>query len=481
MTVEFIGHMQNTWAGLSTDTKPSVGVPTMSRFTESDTGLTYKWDGSSWYPDLTHLGLSDGNPISAQHPLPTDGDSVYAKDVWVETSNINGFSGSVLDLFDDLHTTITDTSATNPKEIFVHFNRTTPTTTIGIGAHTGNFSNIKITALVSGPIEITLVDETTNDTKYTSRQFDLTTVGFNALRIQFHTTDAVTLSNLFILKAKAVVSRITAQKPDDTFVELQATESNNLKTANAEDTINIARGNVAGYSTVHKFGRGSNINTADGLVDLWDGAEYDVALKTYTFSTTADIDTLSSESTADTEPIEIFGLDGNWDLVTQTITLTGQTPVALTTPLIRVFRLKNSGSNDLVGHVFCFVNVNTTIGVPDTIINIRAIINGANNQTLMAIYTIPAGKTAYIKSWFGALSSAKASSFNNLEMKARPFGGVFQLKHTSTLSSAGSSRIQHDYYVPQEFPARTDFIMRSDSSINDNAVSAGFDLIMIDD
>jgi hypothetical protein len=279
--------------------------------------------------------------------------------------------------------------------------------------------------------------------------------------------------------AELVKANLTALGPS-AFVNIGATASDNLKIANAEDALNIAQGNVVGYSTVHKFGRGANIDTADGFVVLWDGAEYNNALKTYTYSTTADIDRISSDNNSDTVELEIQGLDTNWNQVTQTKTLTGQTPVALDTSLVRVFRIKNIGSADIIGNVFCFVNVTTTLGVPDTITNIRAMIKNGNNQTLMALYSIPAGKTGYIISWYGALSSAKASSFNNLEMMARPFNGVFQLKHTSTLTSTGSSHVQHTFFVPQAFPEKTDFVMLSDSSVNDNAVSAGFDLILID-
>jgi hypothetical protein len=281
--------------------------------------------------------------------------------------------------------------------------------------------------------------------------------------------------------AELTKSLITAESDDGSFPNITASLSHNLKITDAEDALDIARGNVVGQSTVHKFGRGADIDTADGFVVLWDGAEYNAALKTYTYSTTADIDRISSDNNSDTVAIEITGLDTNWDLVTQTKTLTGQTPVALDTSLIRVFRMKNVGATDLLGNVFCFVNVTTTLGVPDTITNTRAMINNGNNQTLMAIYTIPNDKTGYILSWYAALSSAKASSFNNMEMKARPFGGVFQLKHTSTLSSAGSSHVQHTFFVPQSFPEKTDFVMLSDSSVNDNAVSAGFDLILVDD
>ena len=283
--------------------------------------------------------------------------------------------------------------------------------------------------------------------------------------------------------AELVKAQTTGEKPDGTYANVGVTESENLKYANKEDALNIAQGNVVGVGSEHKFGRGANIDTADGFVVLWDGAEYNDALKVYTYSpdNTADIDRISSDNNNDTEPIEIIGLDANGDLVTQTKTLTGQTPVALDTSLWRVFRLENIGTSDLLGNAFCFVNVATTLGVPDTLTNIRAMIGDGNNQTLMALYTVPNNITAYMISWFGALSSAKASSFNNFEIRARPFGSVFKLKHTSTLSSAGTSHIQHAFVVPQDFPAKTDFAMLSDSSVNDNAVSAGFDLILIDD
>lgn len=173
---------------------------------------------------------ADGDPYSVQNPLPTDGDRVYSKDIWIEESDMNTFSGLVTDLFDNLHSLNIDSTSNNPKEIFIHFNATTPTTVIGIGSHGGgDFSNIKITALVSGPIEFNLYDGSADATKLTSLQVDLDSVGFNAIRIQFHTTDTVTLSNIFIAKARSVVARITGQKPDGSFIEFQSTQAGNFK------------------------------------------------------------------------------------------------------------------------------------------------------------------------------------------------------------------------------------------------------------
>lgn len=180
------------------------------------------------FGDVKLLG-SDGELIDAQNPLHVSNVSLHYTDIWVAESEMNNFSGAVTDLFDNLHSVISDTTSNNPKEIFVHFHRTVPTTVIGLGAFTGNFSNVKIIALTSGGVETTIIDESSSSTKYTSRQFDVDTVGFNGIKIQFHTADPVSISNLFIVETISTLSRIQGQKPDGTFVEFQATATGNFK------------------------------------------------------------------------------------------------------------------------------------------------------------------------------------------------------------------------------------------------------------
>lgn len=166
----------------------------------------------------------------------------------------------------------------------------------------------------------------------------------------------------------------------------------------------LAKGDIPGHTHINKFGKAGDIDIADGFVDVWDGAGEANADKSYTYSSTADIDSLSSSNAGDTQDIEVQGLDTNYDLVTQTITLSGQTRVALTTDLVRVFRMENVGSSDIAGSVYCYVNGAITAGVPDTSADIRAIIQGSFNQTLMALYTVPNGKTAYMKNYWASIA-----------------------------------------------------------------------------
>ena len=56
------------------------------------------------YMDVSaKLTTGTATDIDVQNPLPTDGDSVYEKDIWLDESSSINFSGSVTDLFNNLH------------------------------------------------------------------------------------------------------------------------------------------------------------------------------------------------------------------------------------------------------------------------------------------------------------------------------------------------------------------------------------------
>lgn len=151
------------------------------------------------------------NNVGVQNPFPVDGDTIYAKDIWLDQSDMGDFSGTITDLFDNLHSIIANTTSDNPKQILIHFSKTVISNAIGLGSFSGNFSNTLIQIGNSGGVFTTILDESTDDTKYTSRTFQLpVTAGFNAVKFFFYTADTVTLSNTVILKTKGVVARLQA-------------------------------------------------------------------------------------------------------------------------------------------------------------------------------------------------------------------------------------------------------------------------------
>ncbi len=282
--------------------------------------------------------------------------------------------------------------------------------------------------------------------------------------------------------AELVKSVLTAKSDSGVFVNITATESNNLRTTDAENGLAIAKGDVTGASFVHKFGNAPDFDSGDGFVTIWDGADDSgINAMVYTYSTSADIDRIVSSSNSDTVDVEIQGLDTNYDLTVQTVTLTGRTAAVLGTSLVRVFRIKNVGSTDLVGTVSCYVDSAISGGVVSDKTKVRAVVTIGHNQTLMAVYTIPNGKTGYMRSWYASASGARRTSAHIVHLEARPFGGVFQTKHVSALQTDGTSQIQHEYIEPQPFAAKTDLEMHANTDVNLAGISAGFDIVLIDD
>lgn len=246
--------------------------------------------------------------------------------------------------------------------------------------------------------------------------------------------------------------------------------------------LDIAAGNITGISSINKFGFAPDFDTGDNEITIWDGADDGNANKmVYTYSSTADITDIVSSSASDTFEVEVQGLDTSYNEVTQTKTLTGTTSVALDTALIRVFRMKNNSSSAAVGKIQCGVGSTTT---SFSTANLRAEIAVGREQTLMSIYTVPNGKTAYMTGWFFYTAGTNRSSDYNITIMARPTGGVFQIKHHGSILDGASNEVSHKYMPYSSFAAKTDIESRAQittGGVVAAGISAGFDLILVDD
>jgi len=234
--------------------------------------------------------------------------------------------------------------------------------------------------------------------------------------------------------------------------------------------LEVSKGTVQGHKTINKFGRNTDIDTIEE--DVWDGGGI------YNYSTTADITHIVSSSASDTMEIEIDGLDANWEEVTQTKTLTGTTAVALDTPLIREPRMKNNSGTAAVGVIQS--GVGTTTG-SFSAANLRAQISLGYEQTLMAIYTVPAGKTGYMTNFWGDINKSNTTGALDMTLWKRDFGGVFRVQNTVGLLTAGTSHFQHEYAPYPKIEAKADIKITGIGSTVNFDVSAGFDLILVDD
>jgi hypothetical protein len=238
----------------------------------------------------------------------------------------------------------------------------------------------------------------------------------------------------------------------------------------------VAEGAFPKYSLIEKFGENPSVDTNSDPEDIWDYGGI------YTFSTGADITQVTSSSSSDTsQDVVVIGLDENWSEVSQTVTLTGQAPVVLGTPLLRLYRMYNISPTVLVGDVYTTITgAEFVAGVPDTANEVRGMIQVGNEQTLMCIYTIPAGFIGYLYSSY--VTYGKSSSTGAiLTVRTRPFNETFKIKSKVALIGAGTSWFADTKMFPRRLQEMTDVLIRCESvEANATALTGGFTILLKD-
>jgi len=140
--------------------------------------------------------------------------------------------------------------------------------------------------------------------------------------------------------------------------------------------------------------------------------------------------------------------------------------------------VRSAGSGGVNAGVIYAGTGTVTTGVPA---NIYATINGdGTNQTLMALWTIPAGYTGYLMQYDvsnGTTSNTPAVC--KLLLVARPYGEVFQTKDIKSLTTG--MHIENTLIIPVEFAEKTDIEVRAVSSSNSVTfdISAAFEMLYI--
>lgn len=222
----------------------------------------------------------------------------------------------------------------------------------------------------------------------------------------------------------------------------------------------IAVGEVTGHTAFRCFGNNDAVGAS--FEAIWPQGG------THTYIGTAAALKISSSSAADTEDITITGLDANWDVQEVTQTLAGQTEttVGTTETWIRVDRMRNVGTSDLVGDVYCYLDDTVTAGVPQTQSKIQLKIPIGFGKSMAARFSVPDDNTAYITDFNCSISAAAAAE---IDLMYRPFGNVFYVR-----------RVQHVYFngeqihftFPLECAAKSDIYLRAKA--NGGAVSGSF-------
>lgn len=192
--------------------------------------------------------------------------------------------------------------------------------------------------------------------------------------------------------------------------------SNPLDALDFETRVSV--GGVPGYSIVNKFGTNADIDSGTVPEDVCEvGGAYTG------WATAAETVQVLSSSANDASAgtgartVRMTGLDSSYAQISETVTLNGTSGVTTTNSFLRVHTatVLTAGSGGVNAGDITFRQSTTTA-------NIFLFMLAGRNQTNCSAYTVPAGKTAYMKHLTSAVGGTANAAING-QIWTRSFGG----------------------------------------------------------
>ena len=224
--------------------------------------------------------------------------------------------------------------------------------------------------------------------------------------------------------------------------------------------LQVARGQIPGHKLQFKFGHNAAVGATEETIWAEGGL--------YVYPTSATQMTVSSSSADDAaagtgaRTVNIQGLDADYNEISEDIILNGQTPVTTVNSYLRINRgtVLTAGTGGKNAGIIRAGTGTVTSGVPA---NVFLSIDGdGDNQTLMCLWTVPAGYTAFmVQTNVSTGNSSNTPALLKTTLVARPYGGVFNTKDRITLKDGNQLQ---DFNFPLRFTEKTDLEVRAKSS-----------------
>lgn len=231
--------------------------------------------------------------------------------------------------------------------------------------------------------------------------------------------------------------------------------------------LNIARGLVKGTSFNHKFGAvpALSINTTGSVWDI------DDVIYPWDALGSGSVVNIERNNNADEgHTVTVQGLDENYNFQSEDIVIAGANTLGtkLFTRVNRAFCTAGGATN--TGNI----DIEAGAAGGTTVARITA----GKGQTLMAVYTVPAGYTAYLAQ---GVATCQAGGSATGDMMVRYFGqDTFRVGHSFEVTSEGGE-YQYKFTVPLAIPEKTDIDVRAKAAGNNSRVTAAFDMILIEE
>ena len=228
----------------------------------------------------------------------------------------------------------------------------------------------------------------------------------------------------------------------------------------------VSGGYISDHTFNHKFG------AVDGIGNNTTGTVWDIPNQLYPW-TALDTPAIVNVERNDTDDngitVTVEGLDGDYLEVSEDIVISGADQVG-TQLFKRINRAFISGAITNAGDIDIEVGAagGTTV----------ARIQEGYGQTLMSVFTVPAGKTAYIHRITATAQDGKDATG---WMYVREVNGVtaFRIKHTWEFYGDGG-QYHYDFAFPLPVSEKSDIDMRVTTRDKNGRYTIAFDVLLVD-
>lgn len=184
--------------------------------------------------------------------------------------------------------------------------------------------------------------------------------------------------------------------------------------------LQVARGQITGHSTVNIYGYQSNISTT--FIPVWE------LTTAYTYPVAAAIMKVTGTD-ADTAKVLVSGLDANYNMISETVTLNGTNAVNTTNSYFRINSMQVTSGNPAATVMLTNQAGNVTY----------AQIATGVGRTQAAIYTVPAGYTYYLQR-VNIYTSLNGNDFCSYQNKQISSSGVVTLTQQAPFPTSYEAR-----------------------------------------
>lgn len=237
--------------------------------------------------------------------------------------------------------------------------------------------------------------------------------------------------------------------------------------------LQVSRGQISWHQSVVIFGYNSDVDTSVETVWPHGGILTFPAAALQLSVSSSSADDTSSGTGARTVYLE--GLDANHNVISETVTLSGQTAVTTTKSYLHINNcyVASAGSGDSAAGTIYFGTGVVTAGVPATVYDV---IQFDYNARITGSYTIPAGYTGYVSQ--GLFSSGQSSGTGPVTGRLMT-RGTNDIRLTAAVTTVNNSTADYVFEYPLAVPEKTTLEAQAVGTGNNNACSSMFVVLLI--